>query len=180
MSLRALCEDAAGNIIIATTQGLAYIDPDGQLQTIDDLRINEKYVRRLMRDTNGVIYGCTMDGCIFAMEQLALISFYDGQELGIGDIFCITPDVEEKGKVYLGTGSSEIVCGNMLEGMENPEVLSAAPLEHINDIYAFHKTIPQEDGNGGYHSGAETGFRNPAECGICAGAADIDRRREDR
>ena len=135
LSVRALCEDTAGNIIVATTQGMAYIDPDGQLQTINDPRIKEKYVRRLTKDANGVIYGCTMDGCIFAMEQLALTSFYDVHGLGIKDIFCITPDAKEKGKVYLGTGSSEIVCGNMLEGMENLEMLSAAPLVHINDIY---------------------------------------------
>ena len=135
LSVRAICEDAAGNIIVATTEGLACIDPEGQLQRIDDPRINAKYIRRLSRDADGVIYGCTMDSCVFVIEQLALTSFYDGQALGIGDVFCVIPDTEEKGKVYLGTGSSDIVCGNMLEGLKNREMLSVAPLKHINDIY---------------------------------------------
>ena len=135
LSVRALCEDAAGNIIVATTQGLAYIDPDGQLHTIDDPRIREKYIRRLTRDPDGVIYGCTIDGGVFALERLALAFFYDSQTLGVDDIFCIIPDAEEKGKVYLGTGNSQIVYGDILEGMKNAQVLSVAPLEHINDIY---------------------------------------------
>ena len=135
LSVRAICEDEAGNIIIATTEGMAYIDNDDELQMISDSRIEEKYVRRLTVDADGVIYGCTMDGCFFSMENLALTSFYSGEEMGIGDVYCITPVPNEKGKVYLGTGSSEIVCVNMTNGRMNRNVLSAAPQENINDIY---------------------------------------------
>ena len=135
LAIRAICEDGAGNIIIATTEGMAYIDNDFKLHTIEDSRIEEKYVRRLTRDAAGTIYGSTMDSCFFSMENLELTSFYDAEEMGIGDVFCITPDLEEKGKVYLGTGSSAIVCGNMMEGMRDRVILSASPQEHINDIY---------------------------------------------
>ena len=135
LSVRAICEDGAGNIIIATTEGMAYIDNDNILHKINDSRIEEKYVRRLTADADGNIYGCTMDSCFFAMENLELTSFYDGKEMGIGDVICITPDLNEKGKVYLGTGSSEIVCGNMMDGVKDREILSAAPQEQINDIY---------------------------------------------
>ena len=141
LSIRALCEDASGNIIVATTEGLAYIDPDKQLHMLDDVRIKEKYIRRLTRDADGMIYGCTMDGYIFAMEQLELIAFYDGHELGIGDVYCIVPDAEKKGMVYLGAESSEIVHGDLFEDMETRNLHSVAPLEHINDIY------PASDGN---------------------------------
>ena len=135
LSVRAICEDGAGNIIIATTEGMAYIDNDDILHMINDPRIEKKYVRRLTKDTDGIIYGCTMDGCFFSMEDLELTSFYDGEEMGIGDVYCITPVPYEKNKVYLGTESSEIVCVNMANGSMDREVLSAAPQEHINDIY---------------------------------------------
>ena len=127
LSVRAICEDGAGNIIIATTEGMAYIDNDNILHMIDDSRIEEKYVRRLKADADGIIYGCTMDSCFFSMENLELTSFYNGEEMDIGDVVCITPDLNEKGKVYLGTGSSEIVCGNMMDGLKDREILSAAP-----------------------------------------------------
>ena len=135
LSVRALCEDAAGNIIIATTEGMAYIDNDYELHTIEDPRIKDKYVRILKADADGIIYGSTMDSCFFSMENLELTSFYNAEEIGIRDVFCITPDPNEKGKVYLGTGSSEIVYGNMMNGMSDRKMLSASPQEHINDIY---------------------------------------------
>ena len=135
LSVRALCEDAAGNIIVATTEGMAYIDNDDKLHVIEDSRIRDKYVRRLTADADGVIYGSTMDSCFFSMENLELTSFYDGKEMEIGEIFCITPNPDEKGKVYLGTGSSEIVCVNMADGKKDVRTLSVSPQEHINDIY---------------------------------------------
>ncbi|MCH5268365.1 MAG: histidine kinase, partial [Lachnospiraceae bacterium] len=152
LSVRALCEDAAGNIIIATTEGMAYIDQNDKLHMIKDPRIKGKYVRVLKADENGIIYGSTMDSCFFSIENLELTSFYDGEEMGIGEIFCITPDLDEKGKVFLGTESSEIVCGNMMDGMKNLESLSAAPQEHINDIYlaADHKIWICSDNGLGY------------------------------
>ena len=135
LSVRALCEDAAGNIIVATTEGMAYIDSDDVLHVIDDLKIKDKYVNYLKADADGVIYGTTMDNCFFSIENLELASFYDAVELGIGEINCITPDTNEKGRVYIGTESSRIIVGNMQNGMKDRRPISAAPQEHINDIY---------------------------------------------
>ena len=135
LSVRALCEDGMGNIIVATTEGMAYIDNDNTLHTIDDSRIRSKYVRYLKADGDGVIYGTTMDNCFFSLENLELTSFYDAHEMGIGDIHCITPDVNEKGKVYLGTESSDIVYGNITTGFTDRGTMSAAPQENINDVF---------------------------------------------
>ena len=134
LSVRALCEDEAGNLIVATTEGLAYVDPEEQLQTINDLKIRDKYIRYLKADADGIIYGTTMDNCFFSMEDLKLTSFYDAAELGIGDIYCIVPDPVEKGKVYLGTDSSDIVVFNMARGRDSIRTMSSAPQEHIRDI----------------------------------------------
>ncbi|MCH5199595.1 MAG: HD domain-containing protein [Oscillospiraceae bacterium] len=135
LSVRAICEDGAGNIIIATTSGLAYINSDGELFKINDPKIEGKYLRRLTADKNGVIYGCTMDSCFFSMENLKLTSFYDGGDLGLGEIYCITPDPVENGKVYLGTDRDRIVVGNMADGMKTTQSIFVSPQEHINDIY---------------------------------------------
>ena len=135
LSVRAICEDNEGNIIIATTYGMAYIDKDGELHHINDPRIDGKYLRRLTADKDGVIYGCTMDSCFFSMESLKLTSFYNGTDLGMGEIYCITPDPDEKGEVYIGTDSCNIVCGNMAGGMKSTHTVSVSPQKHINDIY---------------------------------------------
>ena len=135
LSVRALCEDAAGNIIVATTEGMVYIDNDGELHAIENSQIDGKYVRRLAAGTDGVIYGCTMDGCFFSLENLELTSFYEAEDLGVGAIICITPDPNEKGRVYIGTGSSDIICVNMMNGLSGRKTFSAAPHESINAIH---------------------------------------------
>ena len=135
LSIRAITEDLAGNIVAASTEGLGYIDPDGVVHHITDERIRDKYVRKLKTDVDGIIYGITMDYCIFSLENMEITSFYTPEEIGIGDAACITPDPNVKGKVYIGTGSSDIICGNMFDGMKNTTVYSVAPNEHINDIY---------------------------------------------
>lgn len=135
LSVRAIAEDAFGNIVLATTQGMAYIDDKYELHIIEDSEIAEKFVCRLKTDAEGVVYGSTVDGCFFSMDNLAVTYFYDGKELGIGEAFSICPDPGEKGKVYLGMGDSTVVCGNMLDGMKDSKVYSAAPQENINDIY---------------------------------------------
>ena len=122
LSIHALCEDGAGNIIIGTAEGMAYVDPDGVLHTIDDLKIRDKNIRRLRAAPGGVVYGLTADNCIFAMENLQLIAFYEAGELGISEVRSICPDPIEKGKVYLGTATSQIIVGNMLSGMANTAV----------------------------------------------------------
>ena len=134
LSVRSISEDAAGNIIVATTEGMVYIDSNSKLHTIDDPRIKQKYVRFLRRDDDGIVYGCTMDDCFFSLENLKLTSYYDGSKQGIKEVFCVVPDKTEKGKVYIGTGGSEIVIGNMLRGLASRETVSVAPQEHINDI----------------------------------------------
>ena len=134
LSIRALCEDAAGNIIVATTEGMVYVDNDDELHTIENSKINGKYVRRLAADTDGVIYGSTMDGCFFSMENLELTSFYEAEDIGIEDIVCVVPDPNEKGRVYIGTGTSDIIYVNMMNGLSDKKTLSAAPHAHINDI----------------------------------------------
>ena len=135
LSVRAIAEDGAGNIIFSTTDGLSYIDANEELHAVGDLKIRGKYVQYLKADENGVVYGVTMDNCFFSMEDLTLTSFYDAQELGIGQISCITPDRHEKGRVYIGTDSSDIVVGQMLSGMEGMTRISAAPQKQIEDIY---------------------------------------------
>ena len=136
LSVRAICEDGAGNIIVATTEGLAYIDSENEeLHMIEDPRIQDKYIRRLKADADGIIYGCTMDNSIFSIENLELTAFYTCEELDSGNVHCVTPDPGEKGRVYIGTGSDSVVCINMSNGMKDKKILSASPQENINDIY---------------------------------------------
>lgn len=134
MSVRSISEDGNGNIIIATTEGLAYIDTENILHILDAPQINGEYVCEIKRDADGVIYGDTLNGNFFSVENLKVTAFYSGQKLGIGVVSSICPDPDVKGQVYLGTEGSTVIRGNMLEGMKNYEMLSVAPQVNINAI----------------------------------------------
>lgn len=134
LSIRSITEDGNGNIFIATTEGLAYIDKDNVLHKLDDERLNEEYICQIKRDEDGMIYGETLSGSFFSVDNLEVSGFYNGQEIGIGVVVSICPDPKEKGCVYLGTENSNIIWGNMQSGMKGYKTLSAAPQVNINDI----------------------------------------------
>lgn len=135
LSVRSITEDGTGNIILATTQGLAYIDNKDKLHILEDSQIDKKYVCEIKSDGDGIVYGNILDGAFFCMENLKVTAFYSGQELGIGVVSCICPDPGEKGQVYLGTEESSVIRGNMLNGMKDYETFLVHPQVNINAIY---------------------------------------------
>ena len=135
LSVRSIAEDGAGNIVFATTQGMVYIDAQGELHLIDDSRINTEYICEIKQGADGRIYGCTLGGDFFYLEGLAVAAFYSGQELGIGVISCICPAPEREGFVYLGTEESTVIYGDMQNGMKDYQTFLAAPQVNINAIY---------------------------------------------
>ncbi|MCM1143285.1 MAG: HD domain-containing protein [Blautia sp.] len=140
LSVRSIAEDADGNILLATTRGLAYIDDSFALHMLEDGQISQKYICILRTDADGVVYGCTLDGAFFSIERLALTDCYDSKEMGISTVCTICPDPKEKGKVYLGTEGSEILWGEMSGGMEGVKKISVHPQTNINFL------LPDDEG----------------------------------
>jgi len=140
-SIRSIAQDEAGNILIATTQGMAYVDTKDQLHLIDDDRINGRYVCEIHADDRGVIYCETLEGDFFSVRQLAVWQYYFGKDLGENVISCIFPDPEREGYVYLGTEGSEIIHGDMDHGMTGYEVIQAPKQTNINCLRMVDDTL---------------------------------------
>lgn len=134
LSIRSIEEDNDGNIIIATTNGISYVSPEGELGTIDDTLINNEYICEILKGTDGVIYGVTLLGSVFTLENKRITGFYSPSDIGLGTINTVYPDPEHKGFVYLGTNESNIYYTNIEQGMKTYKTISAAPLETINSI----------------------------------------------
>ncbi len=64
-SIRSFAEDNTGDIYIATTAGVCYVDEDMAIHVIDDSRINNERILKLQSDSEGVIYGQAKNGLIF-------------------------------------------------------------------------------------------------------------------
>ncbi len=134
-SIRSIVEDGDGNIVMATTAGIAWLDESETIHMIKDPRINGKYICKLSRDSDGTIYGVTLDGDLFTILDSAIDAFYKKTDLGYGDVKCVSPDPSNPGYVYIGMDNSTILYGDLKNDFGRYRVLSAAPQTYINDIY---------------------------------------------
>ena len=140
-SIRAIVEDSVGNIYIATTQGIAYVDSDMVLHAIEEPRINEVYVRQLQSGNHDEIYGLTMDGSFFILKNGELVRYFTTTDLGISDIRAILPDKDNDGYFYFGTKESGIYYGTLNSNLKNAKVIDVAPLESINCVEVYDNQL---------------------------------------
>ena len=77
---RAITGDQNGMIYVATTCGIARIDPDGNLRMMEDEAIAEANMRDLRMGSDGIIYGLTNFGDLMKIKDGGLISFLSAED----------------------------------------------------------------------------------------------------
>ena len=113
LSIRAIQPDGKGNLFFATTSGVFYMpggERSGTVIPVDDARINGTYISNLSAAGDGVLYGVTVDGDVFSIENFRVEKYITAAQIGAG-ITCVCPDPEESGKLYLGTEGGYILYG---------------------------------------------------------------------
>ena len=140
-SIRSIVEDKAGNIYVATTNGLCVVDGDMKLHGIDISQLNDQYIMELRVDEDGLIYGNTNEGAFFILKNQKLKAYYDGEKLGTGEIKSFLPDPVNKGYVYLGTQNSMLYHGKISEGINSFDSYDVYPLSFINSIEQFGEQV---------------------------------------
>ena len=133
-SIRSMEEDGNGNILIATTQGMVYIDKDLKMHQIKEPQINKEYICELVKNNNGTIYGITLSGAFFTIDDLRLTAYYDGDSFGFGTINTLYPDPENDGWLYLGTQNHTVVHGDLKQKMQGATVLNVEPQQNVRCI----------------------------------------------
>ena len=117
LSVRTICEDKSGNIIIGTTEGLLYFDKHLGLHNIEGTEIAEKSIRSLKTCSDGAIYGVTLDGCIFTLKDQKLAEFYEEKDLvDIKAARTVLPDTQNPGYVYIGDSANTVYYGSFIDG----------------------------------------------------------------
>lgn len=110
-SIRTFAEDSEGTIYVGSTQGVSFIPEDMKLHIIDDERLENESIVRLVSDHDGVIYGNTIDGSIFSIESGVVTSFFTSEELNTGTVTAIFPDPIKQGFFYFGTEDETLYYG---------------------------------------------------------------------
>lgn len=134
LSVRAFSEDKDGRVYIATTKGISVVDKDMKLSNIEDEKIAEAYVWELNAGPEGVIYGNTNSNEIFTITDGKLSSYFTAEDLGLDDATCVTPDMEEPGKVYIGTEDSSVHYGTLSKKFSDVSTVDIGPLAYCKSI----------------------------------------------
>ena len=134
-SIRSITEDTSGNIMIATTQGMAYIDKDLEFHVMDEPQIDNEYIAELHRDDSGVIYGLTLDGDIFRIKELATDGFYSHERMNGYHITSILPIEGKTGSLYAGTSDSEILYVDISESVSIAGKTDISPISGVAAMY---------------------------------------------
>ena len=135
LSVRCICEDPNGNIIVATTEGLGYFDKDLKYSAIEDEHLSSSYIRVVKTGRDGTIYGITLDGCAFTVKDLKLTGFYDENALRIIGARAVHPDDENPGYVYIGDALNTVSYGSFINGeFSLSRTFKTGDKTYINDI----------------------------------------------
>ncbi|MBQ5932494.1 MAG: histidine kinase, partial [Lachnospiraceae bacterium] len=140
-SVRSITEDSKGTIYIASTNGLNTVTEDMVLHRFDEKQINNKYICELRITDQDVIYGETMDGDIFTIENGTLTSFYGAKSLGVGDVNCVLPDPDNPGYVYIGNTESQIYYGMLSGSLHDVKRMSIYPLTYAASIEKYNGKV---------------------------------------
>ena len=141
LSVRSITEDKAGNIYVGTTRGVAKIDAAMKVQTIEKPQIKDSYIRKLVADESGYIYGITQEGALFTIEDGTLGKFIFLKEEGIPGIVSVNLDPYHEGYVYLGSSSSDVYYVNIKATNREYEKINVAPLTRINEVINVEDTL---------------------------------------
>lgn len=158
-SIRTFAEDSDGCVFIGTTEGITYVDADGNIERLNDEHLNNKRILRMDAAKDGTIYGYTKAGDIFSLKEGKVLSFYKAGELGDKNITNIYADPSDSSKVYIGTKSDKLYHGTFGEKLNQMSEIEVAPLDNIKWIefacdrlwVASESTIGYLDENEVYH-----------------------------
>ncbi|MBP5564266.1 MAG: response regulator [Lachnospiraceae bacterium] len=131
-SVRCFAEDKNGTVYIGTTNGISYVSDDGNLRNIDDERLQNNIIVRMVSDADGVVYGNTKDGAMFSIKDAAVSEFIDYEELGIEKISTVFCKSDESGKIYIGTESNHVYYGNF---GDKANMLKRISVDPVNFTY---------------------------------------------
>ena len=142
LSVRSITEDANGNIYVGTTRGVAEINEAMNVRTIDQVLIRDEYIRQLVSDEYGHIYGLTQEGALFTIENGVLGNYYDLPGEGIKGIVSIFPDPYNFGYLYLGSNGSKVYHVDIMTVVQRVyREVNVAPLSCINAVVRIESTL---------------------------------------
>ena len=132
--IRAITGDDGGTIYVATTCGIAMIDPDGNLRMMADEAIAEANMRDLRMGSDGIIYGLTNFGDLMKIRDGTLINFLSADETSVQGVASMLPDPVEPGKLWFEGGDFGFYHATYGEKLTDLESIDIQPLSSVQQM----------------------------------------------
>ena len=147
-NIRSIAEDEHGVVYVATTSGIAMIDPDMNMTFIDDTRLSDAYIHDLRIGSDGLIYGLTQLGDLFTLRNGEVVDYLSSEDCRVKGIVGILPDPRKPGYLYLGTEGNYIYYGSLQRNFGSMGVKDIAPLTYVERFEYIDGQIWVCAGNG--------------------------------
>ena len=134
-SIRSFAEDGDGNIFVGSTAGVSYFDSSLKIHNIDDRRINNERILRLVSDSQGYVYGNTGNGGVFRISTYGVTDYFAGPDVGMDKVTTILADPERSGTLYFGTAGHYVYHGRYGENASDMKVIDTGVAENIHWLH---------------------------------------------
>ena len=148
LSIRGILQDDTGMIYVASTGGLAMLDRDLEVCLPEDPQIKEAFMNELRLGDDGLVYGLTDEGDLFAMEGGKLVWFLDRGNCRFKGVSCIMPDPELPGHMYVESRNGLIYHGTPENGFSDAREVDISPLKFVQEFHFIDGKLWICAGNG--------------------------------
>ena len=131
VNVRAIAEDTQGLIYVGTTEGISVVDTDLTVSPMTDDRLAGAYIRDIRLGPDGLLYGLTQIGDLFALKDGEVTTYLSHDECRVDGIIGILPDPKHPGYLYLSTESSQVYQGSLERNFGAMGVKDIAPLTYV-------------------------------------------------
>ncbi|MCR5108279.1 MAG: HD domain-containing protein [Lachnospiraceae bacterium] len=146
---RGITEDKNGTVYIATTCGIATVDKDYNLGSIEDETIAEANFGQIRMGADGIIYAVTDLGNLMLIKDGKLIRHITVKDSPLGGAGGILPDPEGNGKLYQEAADFALYHVDLSgEDFKVLEKIDIAPLKYIRSMEYIDGKIWICAGNG--------------------------------
>ena len=154
LSVRGILEDDTGLIYVATTGGLALIGEDLELRLPEDTRVSERTMHELRQSGDGLVYGLSDEGDIFAMRGGEMVWYLERGNNRFKGVASILPDPERPGYMYIESRNGQVYHGQPDNGFTISESIDIGPLHFVQEFCYIDGKLWVCAGNGvGYLDG---------------------------